>query len=83
MKQGNQIHTTIDGFGERTGIPSLAETAVALTLIYKSNNRLKLYMLKDLSKTVSQYTNLGIPESRPIVGDSAYKHKARHISLEF
>jgi 2-isopropylmalate synthase len=33
-------------------------------------------MLKDLSKTVSQYTNLGIPESRPIVGDSAYKHKA-------
>ncbi len=72
----NQIHTTIDGFGERTGIPSLAEVAVALTLIYKSTNRLKLYMLKDLSKTVSQYTNLGIPESRPIVGDSAYKHKA-------
>src|ERR671935_2623531 len=26
----DQIHTTIDGFGERTGIPSLAETAVAL-----------------------------------------------------
>jgi isopropylmalate/homocitrate/citramalate synthase len=72
----NQIHTTIDGFGERTGIPSLAEVAVVLTLIYKSTNRLKLYMLKDLSKTVSQYTNLGIPESKPIVGDSAYKHKA-------
>jgi 2-isopropylmalate synthase len=72
----NQIHTTIDGFGERTGIPSLAEVAVVLTLIYQSTNRLKLYMLRDLSKTVSQYTNLGIPESKPIVGDSAYKHKA-------
>jgi 2-isopropylmalate synthase len=72
----SQIHTTIDGFGERTGIPALAETAVALTLIYKSNNRLKLHMLKDLSKTVSQYTNLVVPESKPIVGDSAYKHKA-------
>jgi isopropylmalate/homocitrate/citramalate synthase len=72
----NQIHTTIDGFGERTGIPTLAETAVALTLIYRSNNRLRLHMLKDLSRTVSQYTNLGIPESKPIVGDSAYKHKA-------
>src|SRR6059036_2575569 len=34
----NQIHTTIDGFGERTGIPSLAETAVALTVIYKIPN---------------------------------------------
>lgn len=72
----NQIHTTIDGLGERTGIPSLAETAVALVLIYKSNNDLRLHMLKDLSRTISHYTGLEIPESKPIVGDSAYKHKA-------
>jgi isopropylmalate/homocitrate/citramalate synthase len=71
-----QIHTTIDGFGERTGIPSLAETAVALTLIYKSNNDLRLHMIKDLSKTISQYTGLKVPEAKPIVGSSAYKHKA-------
>ena len=78
----DQIHTTIDGFGERTGIPSLAETAVALTLLYKSNNDLRLHMLKDLSKTVSQYTRLEIPESKPIVGDSAYKHKAgTHLAM--
>jgi isopropylmalate/homocitrate/citramalate synthase len=72
----DQIHTTIDGFGERTGIPALAETAVALTLVYKSNNNLRLHMLKDLSKTISDYTQIDIPESKPIVGDSAYKHKA-------
>ena len=72
----DQIHTTIDGFGERTGIPSLAETSIALTLIYRSDNNLRLHMLKDLSKTISQYTGLEIPESKPIVGDSAYKHKA-------
>jgi len=72
----DQIHTTIDGFGERTGIPSLAETAVALTLVYRSNNDLRLHMLKDLSKTIAEYVNLQIPESKPIVGDSAYKHKA-------
>ena len=72
----DQIHTTIDGLGERTGIPSLAEAAVALMLIYRSNNDLRLHMLKDLSRTISQYTGLEIPESKPIVGDSAYKHKA-------
>jgi len=72
----DQIHTTIDGFGERTGIPSLAETAVALSLIYRSNNDLRLHMLKDLSKTISEYIDLDIPESKPVVGDSAYKHKA-------
>jgi 2-isopropylmalate synthase len=72
----DQIHTTIDGLGERTGIPALAETAVALTLIYKSSNDFRLHMLKDLSKTIAEYIDLEIPESKPIVGDSAYKHKA-------
>jgi isopropylmalate/homocitrate/citramalate synthase len=72
----DQIHTTIDGLGERTGIPTLAETAVALMVIYKSNNDLRLHMLKDLSKTISQYTGLEVPASKPVVGDSAYKHKA-------
>lgn len=72
----DQLHTTIDGFGERTGIPSLAEAAVALTLIYRSNNDLRLHMLKDLSRTIAEYVRMPVPESKPIVGDSAYKHKA-------
>ena len=72
----DQIHTTIDGLGERTGIPSLAETAVALNLIYKSNNSFRLHLLKDLSRTISDYTRIPIHESKPLVGDSAYKHKA-------
>lgn len=72
----DQIHTTIDGFGERTGIPSLSETAIALNIIYRSDNNLRLHMLRDLSRTISTYTGISIPESKPIVGDSAYKHKA-------
>ncbi len=72
----DQIHTTIDGLGERTGIPTLAETAVALNLIYKSNNSFRLHLLKDLSRTISDYTSIPIHESKPLVGDSAYKHKA-------
>ena len=72
----DQIHTTIDGLGERTGIPTLAETAVALNLVYKSNNSFRLHLLKDLSRTISDYTRIPIHESKPLVGDSAYKHKA-------
>ena len=72
----DQIHTTIDGLGERTGIPSLAETTVALTLVYKTANEFRLHLLRDLSRTVTEYTGLITPESEPIVGDSAYKHKA-------
>src|SRR5215216_6306315 len=76
-KSSLDVHCHNDvGLAERNGIPALAETAVALTLIYKSSNDFRLHMLKDLSKTISEYTDLEIPESKPIVGDSAYTHKA-------
>jgi len=72
----DQIHTTIDGIGERTGIPSLAETAVALAHLYKSPNDFRLDMLVDLSRLIEQYTTIKPYDSKPIVGESAYKHKA-------
>ncbi len=71
-----QIHVTIDGIGERNGIPALAEVAVILALIYKVRDDFRLDMLKDLSRLIEQYTNLKTPESKPLVGDSAFKHKA-------
>jgi len=72
----DQIHTTIDGVGERTGIPSLAETALALKLLYDAKNDFRLDMLKDLSRLLEQYTDMETYESKPIVGESAFKHKA-------
>lgn len=72
----DQIHTTIDGIGERTGIPSLAEVAVALTYLYKSPNDFRLDMLLDLSRLIEEYTHIEPYDSKPIVGSSAYKHKA-------
>ena len=72
----DQIHTTIDGIGERTGIPSLAEVSVALTFLYKSPNDFRLDMLQDLSRLIEEYTSIRPYDSKPIVGTSAYKHKA-------
>ena len=72
----DQIHTTIDGIGERTGIPPLAEVAVALTYLYKSPNDFRLDMLQDLSRLIEDYTSIKPYDSKPIVGSSAYKHKA-------
>ena len=72
----DQIHTTIDGIGERTGIPSLAETAVALKYLYGSDNDFRLDMLADLSRLIEQYTGIKPYDSKPLVGSSAYKHKA-------
>ena len=72
----DQIHTTIDGIGERTGIPPLAEVSVALTYLYKSPNDFRLDMLQDLSRLIEGYTTIRPYDSKPIVGSSAYKHKA-------
>ncbi len=72
----DQIHTTIDGIGERTGIPPLAEVSVALTFLYKSPNDFRLDMLQDLSRLIEDYTSIRPYDSKPIVGTSAYKHKA-------
>ena len=72
----DQIHTTIDGIGERTGIPPLAEVAVALTYLYGSPNDFRLDMLLDLSRLIEGYTSIRPYDSKPIVGSSAYKHKA-------
>jgi 2-isopropylmalate synthase len=72
----DQIHTTIDGIGERTGIPSLAETSVALTYLFKSPNDFRLDMLQDLSRLIQDYTSMIPYDSKPIVGECAYKHKA-------
>lgn len=72
----DQIHTTIDGIGERTGIPALAEVAVVLTHLYGSDNDFRLDMLGDLSRMIETYTGLRPYDSKPVVGSSAYKHKA-------
>ena len=72
----DQIHTTINGIGERTGIPSLAETATILSTLYETTSVYRLDMLCDLSKHLFEYTGLQTAEDKPLVGVSAYKHKA-------
>ena len=72
----DQIHTTINGIGERTGIPSLAETATVLSMLYKTESQYRLDLLCDLSRHLTVYTGLQTAEDKPLVGMSAYKHKA-------
>ncbi|NMJ86396.1 MAG: 2-isopropylmalate synthase, partial [Thaumarchaeota archaeon] len=72
----DEISVTIRGIGKRTGIPRLAGFTIELELLYKTRNEFRLDMLKDLSKLLEQYTKMETHESKPIVGDSAFKHKA-------
>lgn len=72
----DQIHATIDGYGERVGIASLAEVTMALRLLYGVRRQFRFEMLSELSSLIASYSNSMIPSSKPLVGKNAYTHKA-------
>jgi isopropylmalate/homocitrate/citramalate synthase len=72
----DQIHVTIDGYGERVGIASLAEVTMALRLLYSAKRQFRYEMLSELSSLIASYSNSEIPASKPLVGKNAYTHKA-------
>lgn len=76
----DQIHVSIDGIGERVGLPSLAEATMAL-LLRGARLEVRTEMLCELSQFVSSYTGIPTPEFKPIVGRNAFRHKSgMHIA---
>ncbi len=72
----DQIHVTIDGLGERVGIASLSEVALAFKVLYHEDRKYRYDMLSELSQLIASYTDRPVPPDRPIVGKNAYTHKA-------
>ena len=75
------IDVTINGLGERCGLPPLAEVTTGLHELYGFKNNWNLKLLKSLSDYLDQITELKTHEIRPITGQNAFTHKAGlHIS---
>jgi isopropylmalate/homocitrate/citramalate synthase len=69
------IHTTVNGLGERTGIPDLAETIVAfhnLDGVQKYN----LQPLMNLSSYLERVSGFFLAPNKPITGQNAFSHKS-------
>ncbi len=69
------IHVTVNGIGERCGIASLQEIAVALKVHYNIDT-IDLKKIVELSKLVEKYSGIVLPPHAPVVGDNAFTHKA-------
>jgi 2-isopropylmalate synthase len=77
----DQVHTTVGGMGERSGITDLAQLAVTLISIYGAQINVRMNMLKDLYDLVFNYLGFSPFPFMPLLGDNAYKHKAgTHIA---
>lgn len=68
-------HATVNGLGERAGITSLSELAVAMKIKYGIET-VKLAELPALSLLVEKCSGLAIAANAPIVGENAFSHKA-------
>ena len=70
-----QLHTTVNGIGERSGNTPLEELMVALRVHY-SVDRYDTTKLTDLSKLVQSYSGVMMPKNKAVVGDNAFAHES-------
>lgn len=70
-----QLHTTVNGIGERSGNAALEEVLIALR-ISGGVNRYDLTHLTKLSKMVEQYSGIRLPRNKPVVGELAFTHES-------
>ena len=66
-----QLHTTVNGIGERSGNTPLEELLVALRLHYGISNY-DLTKIKDLSKLVETYSEVPVARNKAVVGTNAF-----------
>ncbi len=70
-----QLHTTVNGIGERAGNASLDEVLVALRL-KGGVERYDLSCLTPLSRMVERYSGITLPRNKPVVGELAFSHES-------
>jgi methanogen homocitrate synthase len=70
-----QLHTTVNGIGERAGNASLEEVMVALRVQY-GIDRYDTGKLTALSQMVSEYSNITPQVNKAIVGQNAFTHES-------
>jgi len=70
-----QLHTTINGLGERAGNARLEEVLVSLAL-KGGITRYDLREIPALSEHVQEYTGIHMPITKPVVGANAFAHES-------
>lgn len=69
------IHTTVNGMGERTGIPDLSETILAMRNLM-GIDQYTLHPLMDLSAYVEKVSGFFVAPNKPVTGVNAFSHKS-------
>jgi isopropylmalate/homocitrate/citramalate synthase len=71
----NCIHTTINGMGERTGIPDLCETILAMRNLVMEE-KYDLRYLTEASTYLERVSGFFLSPNKPVTGVNAFSHKS-------
>jgi len=71
-----QVHTAVNGLGERAGNASLEEVVMALQVIYKYKTGVKSRLLYSTSRMVSSLTGIAVQANKALVGENAFAHES-------
>jgi len=69
------IHTSVNGLGERTGIPDLAETVVAFHNL-EGDQKYNILPLMGISNFLEKASGFFLAPNKPITGQNAFTHKS-------
>ena len=70
-----QLHTTVNGIGERAGNAALEEVLVALRM-KGGIDRYDLSLLTGLSHKVEKFSGIALPRNKPVTGELAFSHES-------
>ncbi len=70
-----QLHTTVNGIGERAGNAALEEVLVAIRMC-GGVERYDLSHLNQISETVTRYSGISMAKTKPVVGEHAFAHES-------
>lgn len=70
-----QLHTTVNGIGERCGNSSLEEVLVSLRVQY-GIEKYDVSKLMEISKLLEHYSGIPIPKTKAVVGSNAFAHES-------
>ena len=73
----SEIHTTINGIGERAGNTSFEECVVSIDMLLPDfSTNIKINEIYDISKLVARTTGVYIQPDKAIVGENAFAHES-------
>jgi 2-isopropylmalate synthase len=72
----DQVHTAINGLGERAGNAALEEVVTTLHVVYGYKTNVNTRLLYSTSRMVSSLSGVSVQVNKAIVGENAFAHES-------